>query len=452
MNIVYVADKKYLGYFEMSYTSLKQVHPNAKVWLISTYPFTGEGWENIVVDSLNIPQQKNSHISPAAYLKLLIPELLPDLDKCLFLDCDTIVQKTLTGLYNRKVPYLGMTRTFKEGSVLFKRYHQKETSITNEEVYARDVWYLSGMMLMNLKALRESDYLERLKEYFTHSDLLFREDESILDICFYDWITEVPVKYNYCKGCKYPEEYSIDEEDAYILHIVGKDKRYMDDYFHIPFNEDVFNISQVLSYLKGKTVAVVGNAPYILEEEYGKEIDNHDIVIRFNQGYPRDNITTGLKTNILYTAIATNVNKFVNEDELYCVISRDLFNSKMCYDVLDTRSNTEYNRMLKMDSVKSISSGTRVILMCLLARVKSIDVYGFDYTTIDSYCNNADNQNAWHDFKGEFSSLCAYDAKQSSMTRIPMKLYYKNKETFDYKDKVKIKPRRRKRINSKFMW
>ena len=452
MNIVYVADKKYLGYFEMSYTSLKRVHPNAKVWLISTYPFAGEGWENIVVDSLNIPKQKNSHVSPAAYLKLLIPELLPDLDKCLFLDCDTIIQKTLTGLYNRKVPYLGMTRTFKEGAGLFKRYHQKETSITSEEVYTRDVWYLSGMMLMNLKALRESDYLERLKECFTHSDLLFREDESILDIYFYDWITEIPVKYNYCKGCKYPEEYSINEDDAYILHIIGKNKTYMDDCFHTHFNKEVSSISQVLSYLKGKTVAVVGNAPYILEEEYGKDIDNHDVVIRFNQGYPRDTITTGSKTNIVYTAIATDVKKFVNEDELYCVISRDLFNSKMCYDVLDTRSNAEYNQMLKMNSVKSISSGTRVILMCLLACVKSIDVYGFDYATVDSYCNNASNQNAWHDFGSEFSSLCIYDAKQSSAVRIPMKLYYKNKEVFDYKDKAKIKRLPRKRVNSMFMW
>lgn len=452
MDIVYVADKKYLGYFEMSCTSLKKVHPDAKVWLISTYPFKSDHWENIVVNSLDIPQQKNSYVSSAAYLKLLIPEFLPNLEKCLFLDCDTIIQKTLTGLYNKKVSYFGMTRTFKDGQGIFRRYNQKESSFTNKEIHDRAVWYLSGMMLMNLKALRESDYLARVKEYFLHKDVLFREDESILNVCFYDWITEVPVKYNYCKGCHYPDEYTINEEDARLLHIIGKDKSYMDTYFHIPFNKEVICMAQVFSYLKDKSIAIVGNAPYLLEEEYGKEIDEHDVVIRFNQAYPKDQNATGLKTNILYTAIATDINGFINDDNLYCVISRDSFNSKMCYDILDKKTNAEYSKMLYINSTKSISSGVRAILICLLAKVKNIDIYGFDYTTKDSYCNNEYNQNQWHNFETEFIGLCRYDFKQPLSTRIPMKLHYKNNEVFDYKDKIKpqhICHRRRRHL---FMW
>jgi hypothetical protein len=35
-------------------------------------------------------------------------------------------------------------------------------------------------------------------------------------------------------------------------------------------------------YLHGKTVAIVGSAPSLLENEWGTEIDNHDVVIRLN--------------------------------------------------------------------------------------------------------------------------------------------------------------------------
>lgn len=35
--------------------------------------------------------------------------------------------------------------------------------------------------------------------------------------------------------------------------------------------------------LKGKSIAVVGSSGHLLEREYGKDIDAHDVIIRFNQ-------------------------------------------------------------------------------------------------------------------------------------------------------------------------
>jgi len=49
---------------------------------------------------------------------------------------------------------------------------------------------------------------------------------------------------------------------------------------------EVIVADQALAPLEGKTIAVVGNAPEVLSCEYGEMIDDHDFVIRMNQGIP----------------------------------------------------------------------------------------------------------------------------------------------------------------------
>ena len=44
---------------------------------------------------------KGDYISLATYYRLLIPELIPNEDRILYLDCDIIVRKSLSDLYNR---------------------------------------------------------------------------------------------------------------------------------------------------------------------------------------------------------------------------------------------------------------------------------------------------------------------------------------------------------------
>jgi hypothetical protein len=36
-------------------------------------------------------------------------------------------------------------------------------------------------------------------------------------------------------------------------------------------------------WFEGKTVALIGNASYLFDKEYGKEIDSHDVVVRLNR-------------------------------------------------------------------------------------------------------------------------------------------------------------------------
>jgi len=60
------------------------------------------------------------------------------------------------------------------------------------------------------------------------------------------------------------------------------------------------------NFLKDKKVALVGPAKYMTNQKLGKEIDEHDVVVRLNRGYElvQDYYTDiGRKTDVLYSCL-----------------------------------------------------------------------------------------------------------------------------------------------------
>ncbi|WP_267523137.1 glycosyltransferase family 29 protein [Campylobacter sp. MG1] len=73
-------------------------------------------------------------------------------------------------------------------------------------------------------------------------------------------------------------------------------------YYHMfnVINSIKINNIEFEQFIRNKTIAIVGNSPTIMNENKGNEIDNHDIVVRFNN-YPVDYSLqrhTGSKTDI----------------------------------------------------------------------------------------------------------------------------------------------------------
>lgn len=92
--------------------------------------------------------------TPTAMYKFFIPEILKDLDKVLYLDGDIIVQKDLEELYNCDIGsnYIGAV---KDTNGL--DYH----SLRNSNYK----YFNSGVMVMNLKKMRQDDMPQKLLEY-----------------------------------------------------------------------------------------------------------------------------------------------------------------------------------------------------------------------------------------------------------------------------------------------
>lgn len=154
-------------------------------------------------------------------------EMLPDLDKVLWLDADTLVRKNAEGLYNTDLE----GRSF--GAVF------DDTSKPKERLGISD-YYNSGVLLIDAKKLRETgkmkDFWELIASPDYKGDL---PDQDALNIVFKDDIKELGIIYNtfpLCSG-KYVD-FLI--ENSVIVHYISEHKPWnMDEveYFNNCFEQ-----------------------------------------------------------------------------------------------------------------------------------------------------------------------------------------------------------------------
>lgn len=172
----------------------------------------------------------NSHLAEAAFYRLLIPELITEYEKCIYLDCDILVNGDLQELFAIELDqnYLGGVKDCH----LISRYetqHQKHLGIPSVENYIN-----SGVLLMNLRRMRETDCVSAFLAQAEKENLF--EDQDILNLCCYDFIKILPLKYNlfhFYQGFSIKklfdlpykkEEFAFDWETPFILHMGGQYK------------------------------------------------------------------------------------------------------------------------------------------------------------------------------------------------------------------------------------
>ena len=121
------------------------------------------------------------HYSQTVYYRLLLPNLIKDLDKIIYLDCDTIVHKDLREFYNLKMKdkyYMG-----------FPAHEISYLVINGTRNFIN-----SGVILINLKQLRKINAPKMYEDYYKIHGTK-KEDEYLINIIFYDKISFLPFKY-----------------------------------------------------------------------------------------------------------------------------------------------------------------------------------------------------------------------------------------------------------------
>jgi len=125
---------------------------------------------------------------PSMY-RLLIPQLLTDYDKCIYLDVDIIICGDISTLYTVNIGdnYLAAVRDIEAGKYI--NIFEYEGTKPQAEKYVN-----SGVLLMNLEKLREDNVVSQFMDY-SKSKLLFM-DQDIINIVCEDKIVYLPLKYN----------------------------------------------------------------------------------------------------------------------------------------------------------------------------------------------------------------------------------------------------------------
>lgn len=147
------------------------------------------------------------YISRASLLRLQLPELLPEVDKIIYLDCDVIVTDSLAELWN-----IDMTGALVAGSADYCGGLDKH----KESIGCDHVYLNSGSLMMNLKLGREvgisQKFLKVGEELGDKATLL---DQDIINVAVGEKRLVVPLKWNLSTGYykrRYKEQHYSNEE------------------------------------------------------------------------------------------------------------------------------------------------------------------------------------------------------------------------------------------------
>lgn len=219
MICVWCLDDNYKQYAELSIKTVKKFNPKAKIVVVSEKPIEVEGADKYFVFNLG-GQHRNrgvgDRISNAAYLKLLLTNL--PYNKVIFIDGDVLCQGSLDELWDTNVDYIGLCESHSIG--------KKQAAELGLKRYG-----LSGMLLLNLVNLRKINFIEesfKFEKENTIPDIMWRHEETVINCRWTDKLTFLPIKFNYCHNRRYNNP--IPENEAVLLHIVGKDKSFMFKY------------------------------------------------------------------------------------------------------------------------------------------------------------------------------------------------------------------------------
>ena len=170
--------------------------------------------------------------SITALLKFELPSLLPNIDKVLYLDGDIIVRNDLSELFNNVIGdrYAAVV---KDSGRMYYRLN-----------VANDIenYFNSGVMLLNLKRLRQDNMTQKLLYAKKESKDKSLMDQNIFNIEFAGKVKFLDIKYNflYLNLTRAKNQYTMEmlnkmfnsnyaslkeiEKKAYIIHFSSKDK------------------------------------------------------------------------------------------------------------------------------------------------------------------------------------------------------------------------------------
>lgn len=229
--VCYCFDRAYANYTAVSSFSL---HKNSEIppkiyWIIPARDFeyclnllkvVNKFGMDITLIKLNQEHFVGWKGHDTAYYRLLLPSLL-EFDKAIYIDSDTLVMSSLEDLYNQELDNYFAAGVIDPGgytSHIFKHLKQSDPYIN------------AGMLLLNLKLMRELDFIEGCKRiYFQYSDEINYGDQDVLNLVAQGKKKSIDNKF--CRSLQINDEtydnFDLATQKADIIHFVGGVKPWM---------------------------------------------------------------------------------------------------------------------------------------------------------------------------------------------------------------------------------
>lgn len=129
------------------------------------------------------------HIKVPTMYRLLIPDLLLDIEKCIYLDSDLVVERDITELFDSDIE-----KCFVAGV--------REYAIEDAPKYLPkipDKYVNAGVLLMNLDRIRREEKATILVKVGQSNNFLYNDQDAI-NVVFDGGVELIPPKYNHNRG------------------------------------------------------------------------------------------------------------------------------------------------------------------------------------------------------------------------------------------------------------
>lgn len=253
MDIAVAADKEFVRHTGVMLQSLltHNRHVDLRIYFIHDGAIPADDLSRLasvvhggggVLHPLVLPDAWARRLAPhpvfgiAAWYRLLLPVLLPQLPRVLYLDSDVIINGALDELWNVD---LGNHLLAAVVNPLYP--HQSRKWLSDIEV-PEDEYFNSGVLLMNLDQLRREGWVDRFVEHIERRfDRLRYADQDVLNALLWHRCLKVPPRFNaqitlFDLGESHlpytNDELQSARRNPTIVHFIGPMKPWRDDCGH----------------------------------------------------------------------------------------------------------------------------------------------------------------------------------------------------------------------------
>ena len=267
INILVTLDENYVPYLNIMLSSMLQSNSDCffDVYLLhsaigedkvlKTKEILRESGKLIMVKAKDIGlgnAPTTSRYPEEIYYRIFAAKYLPDtVDKVLYLDPDIIVNGSLRPLYNMPLDEYYFAAASHTGPFL-RKFNEIRLDMDDESPYIN-----SGVMLMNLKRLREEQNYEDVFDFIEkRKSFLMLPDQDIISSLYGSKILALDTfRYNmterlYLQHAPFEKDFDIDwvKKNSVIIHYCGRNKPWKPNYRG---QLDIF-YNEMLSKLKDK--------------------------------------------------------------------------------------------------------------------------------------------------------------------------------------------------------
>jgi lipopolysaccharide biosynthesis glycosyltransferase len=179
------------------------------------------------------------HLGIATYYRIFFPNLLKDINKAIYLDCDLIILKDIKDLWNYRFNKIICAVKDIGAMDIFKNISKKNILLD----YKLKTYFNAGVMIINFEKWREYKITEKILTFFQNYSNILIADQDSLNYCLKNQWSELDFRWNICPYDYYEpfayikrnierKKYRYRLKHPYIVHFASNLKPWMANDIH----------------------------------------------------------------------------------------------------------------------------------------------------------------------------------------------------------------------------